>query len=78
MKSTFTLLQASLAALVLTFTFGCAPPEVAPVDTTIDVVEPSSNTTTSAEVPVVEAPSDEELTIDESVTEEPVTEVPAE
>ncbi|KAA1262422.1 hypothetical protein LF1_49860 [Rubripirellula obstinata] len=59
MKSAFRFVSVTAAALALTFTLGCAPPAPPEVDTSTEMVEPSSNTTTSAETPMTEEPAGE-------------------
>ncbi|TWU48769.1 hypothetical protein Poly51_46720 [Rubripirellula tenax] len=52
MKSALVLFQATIAAFLLTFTFGCAPPAPIQADTSTDIApETSSNMTTGGEAP---------------------------
>ena len=79
----------TLAALVVAFTFGCAPPEPTTVDTSTSTAEPvetdsnvtatDSNVTAGVETPVTETPAAEEAPAEEAPAEEaPAEEAPAE
>lgn len=58
MKTCFTLLQASAAAMLITMTLGCAPPEPMDVDTSTEMMTDDSNMTTGGEAPVAETPAE--------------------